>query len=1117
MSYSLIFSFTPDPEDGHSWSYINDTGIMIDHLVEDGDGRKIYFFVKSKNEMGVISNPSGPDSTILNYDIPEAPHIDPIPPVTDADSIRIVFHDNVPTNSLTGVRHQLRYADNREFNNDTRINLGDASEAVFRFRSSDHRLYFQIRGLHAGYTGEWSEMVYTTYSPPAGKRDVYYVSPAGSDAVTPNMAMDPATPFRSIQKAYHTALAGDTIKVMDDDDTTSCDYWENLDITKPVAIVAYDKDGTAPVVSYHANYIMRISSDNVHISGLRIDPDRFEVQGVTIENSGSCSIEGNTFLNTSLKLLSADHSHIRDNRFISSGDGRESCVILENSEYNKIYDNRFSGKTGVDILMSSYNDIFRNTFSGVYIWYNVSLGIRASRVKHSLYNNIYDNQFLYGTDLVVNRSAANNIFRNFFKTWNYGLKIIESGYNTLTENTFYRGTRGLILDHTQYNNISGNTFSLHVQDAPLLLSNASKNIITANGYSELELKPKIEFREESNGNTVFYNRFYYGNEWPPGSYGYDPILESENSGDNIFHSPNEITHYYGNRRYTSKDTLYNDTGDDDQIIDIRPEAWWLGKGTLYKNDMSQPGQLIHIAAGDSYLWTSDASAAEDMRFENLSWEKKRWNGCLNFKSTLNSGDSIVVTLGSAADPLGNGFTAKGPSSLLSADDSLRQVLFVMHAKTFTLEQGEYLAVRIRNHGSSDLDLMTGGSWSYIAPPVSNQPPKCGSPRFYVDEDDTLAVSAEIFYDYINDPDNADSLLSFHIPDDSHVTVQQSAHTVRFIPAADRDRDSKLVWTVSDGELTEQNDILLNINPVNDPPVIDSLPNIVYRDGYGSAVNSISRQSLLECVRDIDTPDENIRVTLQSDEVWFSGGESWTYKPPFIISNEYEWKNQPALFIVSDGEYFDTAGIVIRVDEKNEYVPKVNRHMKFYEDDTLSPSYSKNITDVAAYLNDCDMFDAFTRELIRPDSVINIDTSVNAVRDTAFNLIFSTVSRNGNLRFELIDGDPYVYSMEENYFGWDSLDVQIYDHYGPPYYHVSTTVPVYVIPVNDPPVIANLPVLEWAEDDTLDNVAISDFYACFSDDNPLEDIPLFILEGNHTRVYSDWTGSYTLPESTYRFG
>lgn len=62
---------------------------------------------------------------------------------------------------------------------------------------------------------------------PASAVNTWYVSPAGDDGTGSGTL---GTPWRTIQKAVDSATAGDTIKLMDDDDVNTDDYVENVSI-----------------------------------------------------------------------------------------------------------------------------------------------------------------------------------------------------------------------------------------------------------------------------------------------------------------------------------------------------------------------------------------------------------------------------------------------------------------------------------------------------------------------------------------------------------------------------------------------------------------------------------------------------------------------------------------------------------------------------------------------------------------------------------------------------------------------------------------------------------------------------------------------------------------------
>jgi hypothetical protein len=86
----------------------------------------------------------------------------------------------------------------------------------------------------------------------------------------------------------------------------------------------------------------------------------------------------------------------------------------------------------------------------------------------------------------------------------------------------------------------------------------------------------------------------------------------------------------------------------------------------------------------------------------------------------------------------------------------------------------------------------------------------------------------------------------------------SNRTLVLTPAADQFGTATITVTVSDGSLSSSTDFLLNVNPVNDPPVISDIPDIaVYRN--------TSTDPIAFSIGDLDTPVENLIVMASSSD------------------------------------------------------------------------------------------------------------------------------------------------------------------------------------------------------------------------------------------------------------
>jgi len=235
-------------------------------------------------------------------------------------------------------------------------------------------------------------------------------------------------------------------------------------------------------------------------------------------------------------------------------------------------------------------------------------------------------------------------------------------------------------------------------------------------------------------NHIYFNSFSNN---PSGN------VYSVDSSANIWDSLNEIYYYYqgtlcqnylGN--YYSDHCLADSNSDGitdsdynlpgDEPNDLYPlaadadnyflQAWYLhDNNEMCLNDMSNLPAGVAIADSNSRIWTAGQPAFTTIEFS----ESDICTGQLFFTSAPTDGDSFTIEMGSSTD--GNDFVPSGQDITFIADGNTIGFAYSMDANAFSIDKGDYLALRITNNNVSGYNVLTGGAWSYLSLPYAPIP------------------------------------------------------------------------------------------------------------------------------------------------------------------------------------------------------------------------------------------------------------------------------------------------------------------------------------------------------------------------------------------------------------
>jgi len=144
----------------------------------------------------------------------------------------------------------------------------------------------------------------------------------------------------------------------------------------------------------------------------------------------------------------------------------------------------------------------------------------------------------------------------------------------------------------------------------------------------------------------------------------------------------------------------------------------------------------------------------------------------------------------------------------------------------------------------------------------NDPPVIGTlPEITFNEDDSLLFPISNWFDYVSDVENADSGLFFRIFSSEEVKAIRRDTSFLFMAAPNWYGTRKLKVRVKDRrQLADSTWLIVNVKSVNDPPVIQGLP-----DSLSFQNNSAAELNLWEFAHDLETPDSLLQCTFAASQ------------------------------------------------------------------------------------------------------------------------------------------------------------------------------------------------------------------------------------------------------------
>ncbi len=333
---------------------------------------------------------------------------------------------------------------------------------------------------------------------------IYYVAPTGND----DNVGDIAHPWRTIQKAANTLIAGDTVYVRAGVYNGQVIPQNSGSVGQPITYAAYPGetatlDGSGVTLPDDLAGLFHIANkSHIVVSGLHVTNagPHNDNAGILVLNSGYITVENNSTYNThssGIGVWGSDHVIVDGNRVEEAGGGGwQECITVAGSDTFEVRNNEVLNchKEGIDAKDGASNGrIYRNHVHhtqrvGIYVdaWdkhtYNIAV---YQNVVHDIQDN---NGFAIGSEqggLLENVQVYNNIaYHNRY----VGLTL----HNCCPESPTHPVRNVTVINNTFYNNgwtVWGGGIAVDNPDAQNVV--IRNNIVSQNLYFQIAVAADV--------------------------------------------------------------------------------------------------------------------------------------------------------------------------------------------------------------------------------------------------------------------------------------------------------------------------------------------------------------------------------------------------------------------------------------------------------------------------------------------------------------------------------------------------------------------------------------------------------------------------------------------------
>ncbi|MGA3191947.1 MAG: NosD domain-containing protein [Candidatus Bathyarchaeia archaeon] len=346
-----------------------------------------------------------------------------------------------------------------------------------------------------------------------------------AETTLPVLNIDTGLGYATIQEAIDAdaTLSGHTIRV------NSGTYYENVVVNKSVSLIG-DNVLSTIIDGRALGSVIRITADNVSVTGLTVRNSMFGYSGIQVYQSSDNNISGNIVKDNynGIYLYGSNDSIVEDNDVL----GNEYGVHLYGSANISVSDNVASGNmNGIhldvsrnnvladnNVSSSGWNGIYsygssNNTLSGNLVVSNQGRGIG---LQYSFNNTLQSNDFSRNGYGIYFYGSGGNTLDDSTASFNneYGILLFDSADNAFNGDDVSNNTFGIWFINSGGNGISGNNISANDQFG-VRLWNSSNNRFFDNNFIDNLIRNVEQPSNDSFGN--FWDDGAQGNFW--GDYG----------------------------------------------------------------------------------------------------------------------------------------------------------------------------------------------------------------------------------------------------------------------------------------------------------------------------------------------------------------------------------------------------------------------------------------------------------------------------------------------------------------------------------------------------------------------------------------------------------------------
>lgn len=178
-----------------------------------------------------------------------------------------------------------------------------------------------------------------------------------------------------------------------------------------------------------------------------------------------------------------------------------------------------------------------------------------------------------------------------------------------------------------------------------------------------------------------------------------------------------------------------------------------------------------------------------------------------------------------------------------------------HVATFTTTLDSSGIFTVVFKATDPGDLFDTDTIQVTVAPVNDPPQISQLPELTFNEDDSLLCHINHWCQYVTDPENEDSALSYLLVSGPHVTAVQRDSNFLFFVISNWFGKDTLKLIVSDGFGADTADQVIKVNPINDPPIFTGLPDSIrFHNDLSAEFN------IWDCVQDEESQASDLEYS-----------------------------------------------------------------------------------------------------------------------------------------------------------------------------------------------------------------------------------------------------------------